>query len=57
MANSVFKCPVTGFNIQHELDDDKDVLDNEFRAIKCRACMKVHFINQKTGKLLGQERE
>ena len=57
MANSVFKCPVTGFNIQHELDDDKDVLDNEFKAIKCRACMKVHFINQKTGKLLGQERE
>jgi len=57
MANFVFKCPVTGFNVLHELDDDKDVLDNEFRAIKCRACMNVHFINQKTGKLLGQERE
>jgi hypothetical protein len=55
MANSVFKCPVTGFNVQHELDDDKDVLDNEFKAIKCRACMKVHFINRKTGKLLGQD--
>jgi hypothetical protein len=27
MANSVFKCPVTGFNVQHELDDDKDVLE------------------------------
>jgi hypothetical protein len=28
---------------------------NEFKAIKCRACMKVHFINRKTGKLLGQD--
>jgi hypothetical protein len=25
MANFIFKCPVTGFNVQHELDDDPDV--------------------------------
>jgi hypothetical protein len=32
-------------------------MDNEFKAVKCRACMKVHFINRKTGKLLGQDDE
>ena len=28
MANFVFTCPATGFNVQHQLDDDPDVSEN-----------------------------
>jgi hypothetical protein len=41
MANFIFKCPVTGFNVQHELDDDPDVSESEYQAIACLACARL----------------
>jgi hypothetical protein len=55
MANFVFKCPVTGFNVQHKWDDDPDVSDNEYEAIACPACTRIHLVNRRSGKLLGQD--
>jgi hypothetical protein len=55
MANFIFKCPVTGFNVQHELDDDPDVSESEYQAIACLACARLHLVNRKTGKLLSHE--
>ncbi len=55
MAAFVFTCPNTNLNIQHCLDDDDDVPDNEYEVVKCAACGKLHFINRKTGDLLGPE--
>jgi hypothetical protein len=57
MANFVFRCPATGFNVQHQLDDDPDVSENEYEAITCPACTKLHFLSRRTGKLLGQDDE
>ncbi len=54
MAHFIFGCPATGLNVQHQLDDDEDVPENEFEAVICPACTKVHLINRKTRKLLGQ---
>jgi hypothetical protein len=42
-------------NVQHWLDDDEDVPDNEYEAVTCLACARLHLINRKTGKLLGQQ--
>ena len=42
-------------NVQHLLEDDQDAPDNEYEGIACPACAKVHFVNRKTGKLLGQD--
>ena len=53
MVQFIFKCPATGLNVQH-LDDDEDVPKNEFVAVICPACTKMHLINRKTRKLLGQ---
>jgi hypothetical protein len=53
MAAFVFKCPNTCRNVQHWLDDDEDVPDNEYEVIKCAACARLHFINRRTGDLLG----
>jgi hypothetical protein len=54
MANFVFRCPVTGFNVQHQSDEDDDVRENEYEGIICPACTRLHFLNRKTGKILGQ---
>jgi hypothetical protein len=54
MVHFIFRCPATGFNVQHLVDDDEDVPENEFVAVICPACTKMHLINRKTGKLLGQ---
>ena len=29
--------------------------ENQFEAITCKACARLHFINRKTGKLLRQD--
>ena len=58
MATFIFSCPNTGLNVQHSFDDDEeDVPDTEYEAITCPACTRIHFINLKTRKLLGQDTE
>ena len=57
MAAFVFKCPATSINVQHWLDDDEDVPEDEYKGVACPACLKLHFLNRKTGKLLGQDRK
>jgi hypothetical protein len=42
-------------NVQHWLDDDQDVPENEYEVITCQACTRLHLVNRKTGKLLGQD--
>jgi hypothetical protein len=54
MASVMFRCPATSMNVQHWLDDDQDVPENEYEVIACLACTKLHLINRKTGKILGQ---
>ncbi len=55
MAKVLFVCPSTAFKVQHWLEDDDDASDDEYEVITCPACAKVHLINRKTGKLLGEK--
>jgi hypothetical protein len=55
MANFIFTCPATGFNVQHRLNEDEDAPENEYEAVNCPACTRLHLVNVKTGKLLGQD--
>jgi hypothetical protein len=55
IANFVFTCPTTGFDVQHELDGDPDISDSEYEAITCLACTALHLVNRKTGRVLGQD--
>ena len=57
MAASIFTCPNTDLKVQHWLDDDDVVRENEYRGFICPACTKLHFINQTTRKLFGQNEE
>jgi hypothetical protein len=49
--------PATSLNVQHQLDDDPDISENEYVGGMCPACTNMHLLNRKTGKLLGQGKE
>jgi hypothetical protein len=54
----IFNCPNTNLSVQHSFDDeDEDAPDTEYEAITCPACSRLHFINLKSRKLLGQDKE
>jgi hypothetical protein len=55
MAHFVFTCPTTSMKVQHWSDESIDVPETEYDGVVCQACTKLHFINRKTGKLLGQD--
>ncbi len=50
----VFICPRTDLKVQHRLDR-VGALDHEYEAVTCPACGRLHFINLRSGKLLGHE--
>jgi hypothetical protein len=54
MANFVFRCPQTGFNVQHSWPDDRKSHDEKaYETVACPACTRMHLINKSTGKPLG----
>jgi hypothetical protein len=52
-----FKCPQTGMNVQHWLADDASEDGGEYQPVTCPACIRLHFIHNKTGELLGHKEE
>jgi hypothetical protein len=42
--------------VQHWLDDGDEVPADDYEGVDCPACPQVHFINRKTGKVLGSEK-
>ena len=57
MPSRVFTCPATRVKVQHWVDGDEDVPDNEYEAITCQACSRIHLVNRKTGEVLGQQED
>jgi hypothetical protein len=58
MANFIFRCPDTSFNVQCQIKDDGDDGGRDvYEAVRCLACDQLHFINRKTGRLLGEKED
>ena len=58
MNKLLFKCPATDMSVQHWLDDDDPSKPGDcYQSIVYQACARLHFINRKTGRLLGQKEE
>jgi len=56
MNNVVFRCPRTGLNVQHRLDESEPGDPNStYEPVVCKACTRLHFINRSTGRLLGED--
>jgi len=57
MAAFIFRCPHTGRNVQGWVADDPDVEDDAYESVICSACTRLHLVNPKTGKVLGEADE
>ena len=58
MGNIIFKCPQTGLNVQHWLDEaEPENPSAASETVLCQACNRLHFINRSNGKLLGQQED
>jgi hypothetical protein len=57
MGAFLFTCPTTNLKVQHWLDDNDEATEDDYEAVVCQACAKLHFVNRKTGKLLGHDSE
>ena len=54
--NIIFKCPRTGMNVQHRLDEvTAEKSADAYQSVNCPACTLAHFIHRETGKLLGEQ--
>jgi hypothetical protein len=54
MGNLIFKCPRTGMNVQHWLEEPRTGDPGSgYESVVCKACTRLHFINRRTRKLLG----
>ena len=57
MPAFVYQCPTTGFKVQGFIEDfvaDDTVRDVEaFVPVTCTICTRVHLVNPKTGRVLG----
>jgi len=54
MAHFVFRYPAAGFNVQQQLDDDEGTSENEYEAVTCQACTRLHLLNRKTASCWGK---
>ncbi len=53
----LFRCPRTGMNVQHRIDDwrlESSEPADSYVPVRCPACMSLHFVNSTTGKLLSE---
>jgi hypothetical protein len=53
--NLIFVCPRTDLKVQHRMIR-VDAGEHEYEAVSCPACTRLHFVNCKSGKLLGHGR-
>ena len=56
MDHLVFRCPQSRTNVQVWLPEDaQPERTDSYDAVTCPACARVHLINRKTGKMLGDK--
>ena len=58
MPPFLYRCPITGFNVQGWVaDDPTEGGDETFVPVNCVVCTRVHLVNPKTGKVIGADEE
>jgi hypothetical protein len=53
MAAFIYRCPATGYNVQAFVADDPTKGAEAYRSITCTVCGRVHLVNPKTGRVVG----
>ncbi len=55
MIPFIYRCPITGLNVQGWIADDPSEDGETYEPIACTACTRVHSVNLKSGKVLGDD--
>jgi hypothetical protein len=56
MPDFFYCCPNVGLNVQRWIADDPTERDDQtYEAITCTACTRMHLVNPKSGKMLGED--
>jgi len=53
MPAFLYRCPVMRLPVQGWIADDPTEDEDRFEPVTCLACTRVHLVNAKTGKVLG----
>ena len=55
----IYRCPITSLEVQTLLQPSDQSLEGKkhYESLTCPSCTRVHFVNRKTGKLLGHEED
>jgi len=56
MRPFLFRCPTTGLQVQGWAAEDATEKGDAFVTVACTACLQAHFVNVRTGKVLGEEK-
>jgi len=54
MTETSFRCPTTGLRVQ-VWANDRDGGDDLYEAVSCTACQRVHLVNVRSGRVLGDD--
>ncbi len=58
MPPFIYRCPNTGLKVQGWVaDDPAEGEADTYEPVTCLICTRVHFVNPKTGKLLGTDED
>ena len=51
----IFRCPATGLNVQHVLEDKVPEMgiERRYEGVRCLACTGIHLVSRKTGRLVS----
>jgi hypothetical protein len=55
MAPFLYRCPNTGYRVQGFVAEDVSNDPENYHAITCLACQRVHIVKPTTGKVLGED--
>jgi hypothetical protein len=49
----LYQCPTTGYKVQGFIADDPTRDEDAYEPVTCALCIRIHLVNPKTGKVLG----
>jgi hypothetical protein len=55
MPAFLYRCPNTGYRVQAFVAEDASDDSEDYQAITCTLCQRVHLVNPTTGKVLGED--
>jgi hypothetical protein len=54
MSTFLYRCPNTGYRVQGLVAEETSDDSESYEAITCIVCQRVHLVNPRTGKVVGE---